>query len=261
MERRDQRRVRRKGWRAWTSLLPASAVWPIAAAFLASVFFLTGRIYRLSYLGHFHLEPSLFPDDLSARAIYAVAAWSNVFALLTEATSGYWKGHMLLSILAPTLAWLAFALVLALGRTAIGFIRARASRDQAPSRLRRYLGTVGRWLVGALRWLLPNEAVMQTMDRARRIIAGALAAYLVIMVLGLLLVLSVWPFQLAGDRVAVKAAASNFTDHAVVRLSQGGEEHRYRLMECGPAYCALFADGHAVVVPMSEVKRGESPAP
>jgi len=261
MERRDQRRVRRKGWRAWTSILPASAVWPIAAAFLASVFFLTGRIYRLSYLGHFHLEPSLFPDDLSARATYAVAAWANVFGLFTKATSGFWTGHMVLGILRPTLALLAFAFVLAVWRTFVSFMRTHASRQSAPSWLSRPVSAFGRGLLRVLRWLFPTEAVWHSVDRARRVIVGALLAYLVILALGLLLVLSVRPFQLAGERVAAGAAATTFAERAVVRLSEGGEEHRYRLMECGPAYCALFADGHAVVVPMSEVKRGESPAP
>lgn len=242
-------------------MVPPAAIWPIAAAFLASVFFLTGRFYRLSYLGHFHLEPSLFPDDLSARAIYAVAAWSNVFALLTDSTSGYWKGHVLLSILGPTLALLTFAFVLALWRTMMGFMLTRASRDQAPSWLSWFLEKFGRRLARVLRWLFPTEQVWRTVDRARRIIVGALAAYVVVMVLGLLLSLSVWPFQLAGERVATKAAASNFVDRSVVRLQEGGGERSYRLMECGPAYCALFADGHAVVVPMSELKRGESPAP
>lgn len=261
VEHREDRRVRRKRSPGWTSVVPPPAIWPIAAAFLASVFFLTGRIYRLSYLGHFHLEPSLFPDDLAARAAYAVTAWAQVFGLFNRATSGYWTSHMVLGILGPTLALLGFAFLLALWRTMISFIRARASREPAPSWLSRPSRAAGRWLLRVLRWLFPNEEAWGMVDRARRLIVGALAAYLIILVMGLLLVLVLRPFQLAGEDVAAGAAAARFGDRAVVRLPGDGKEVTYRLMECGPAYCALFADGHAVVVPMSELKRGESPAP
>jgi len=253
--------MRQKRMKGWASVMPASAMWPIAAAFLAGVFFLTGRIYRISYLRHFHLEPSLFPDDLSARAVYAVAGWANVYGFFTEATSGYWSGHMVLSILGPTLALLAFAFILAVWRTLVRFVPLYASRMSSPLWLSRPARGVGRWLLSMLRWLFPNEAAWHSVEIARRFIVGALGTYLVILALGLLLVLSLRPFQLAGERVAARSASSMFVDSAVVRLWEGGKERSYRLMECGPTYCALFGDGHAVVVPMSEVKRLDGPAP
>ncbi len=247
------------GRRRWTSALPPAAAWPILATVMAGVFFLTGRVYRLGYLGSFHLEPSLFPDDLSARVTYAVAAWIQALALFSRATSGFWIGHTVLGILAPTLGLLVIAVLLALLRSMGQLARHHGSRASAPAWLRRAGRPVGAWLRRALRWLFPTEDAWKPVDRARRVILAVLIAYVVILVMGLVIALSLKPFQLAGEQAAARDARDQFQDRAVVKLHEGETDRSYRLIECGPAYCALYAENHAVVVPLSELKRAESP--
>jgi hypothetical protein len=247
-------------WRlSWKAAIPPVAAWPIVATVMAGVFFLTGRVYRLGYLGYFHLEPSLFPDDLSARVTYAVAAWTQALALFSHATSGFWVGHMVLGILAPTLTLLAIAVLLALLRTLGQLARHHGSRASAPPSLRRVGRAVGRGLLGVVQWLFPSERAWKPVDRARRAILAVLTTYVAILILGLVIALSLIPFELAGEHIAAINEAAQFHDRAMVKLHEGGQERSYRLMECGPAYCALYAEHHAVVVPLSDLKRADSP--
>lgn len=255
-------RPRRRTWiHRWRAALPSAAAWPVLLTVMAGVFVLTGRVFRLGYLGYFHLEPSLFPDDLSARVTYAVIAWAQALALFSQVTSKFWVGHIVLSILAPTSALLAIAVIFALVRMLTDVARRQGSQTSPPGWMRRGVAGVGRGLLFALRWLFPSERAWMPVERARRVILGGLTIYLAILILGSALNLLLLAFQMAGEHSAARDVATGFQDHAVVKVREGAQDRSYRLMECGPAYCALFSERHAVVIPLSEMKRAESAIP
>lgn len=258
----EARRPRRQPWkRLLRNILPSAAAWPVLLTVMAAVFVLTGRVYRIGYLAYLHLEPSLFPDELSARVTYAAIAWSNVFGLFSQATSGFWTGHVVLGILAPTLALIAFAVFLALLRTLTHAARRHASETSPPDWLRRAGRGVGRGLLCALRWLFPSERAWIPIDWARKVMMGGLTIFMALLILGAVLNLLLLAFQLAGEHSAARDVAKGFRASAVVRIREGNEDLSYRLIECGPAHCALFSDHRAVVIPLSEMKRAESAIP
>jgi hypothetical protein len=48
---------------------------PTGSGLLTGMFYLNGQAYFLGYLGYFHLEPSMFSDDLTQQVFRSVAAW------------------------------------------------------------------------------------------------------------------------------------------------------------------------------------------
>lgn len=224
------------GWRTWRlrrmKITPPVAAWPILATVMAGVFFLTGRVDRLGYLGFFNLEPSLFPDDLSARVTYAMTAWTQALALFIRATSRLWSGHIIIAILAPTLALIAIAVALALVRSLMKLARRHATCTRRPEWFAVAADRIAGWLLCSIRWLLPTEAAQRPVELAWRVILGVLTLYIVTLVLGLTFSLSMEPFRLTGADSATQDAAAEFQDRAVVNLPNGGTDQFYRLMEC-----------------------------
>lgn len=235
-------------------------------AILAGGFLFTGRAYRLSYYAHLHLNGSVFPDDAQARSFDAVIAWGDVVTSLISLISRTVARHHLGMVLGPTLGLLLFVVTLAVIRDAP---RWTIWRKVSPAgKRRRMTGLIallrgpGRMVLAFLRWIAPPKEKFRLVERFYQAMLGLYGAYVFLVLVGLVFVALVLPFQHAGEDAASRDAKDGFSGQPDVALVLDGKAaSSFKLVECGADFCALFGGGHAITVPKDQIKLAVSAPP
>lgn len=225
----------RRGKKLWPLLAP------LATAAAVPVFYLNGKVYHESYLGFFKLEPSLFPQDTSSTLISAVLGWFHASLYGIRGTLAMLEHHYG-ALLGALLC------VLLLAPMNVLLKRLGPKLDDSQPRTRRplagaqYIKEAGRLLIGLF-----------------VVVYATLSAMLLITIV---FVLCVSPFAAAAKKVAAEDFAAGFKNSAQVTLTDPrGKTETFRIIECSPLFCALFASGRAISVPLSRIDWAESDRP
>lgn len=243
----------------WEIIVPLA---PVVVAILSAMFYLNGRAYFFGYLGHFHLEPTLFGDDLSGQVYRSVVAWLHVGNNFATWINAQIRPRTLWLFCIPILLPIALGIVGAICRLIV--IGLRCCRRGVRQRLR---GSIGlRRLRSVALW---TRKVFAIPEFARHFMRGlgmtyiaGYGAYIGIWVLILVLVFLVSPFDAVGRSVAAADAAENFQNSPWVELkSPTGAVTRYRLILCAPRFCAVWDNRRALTVPASALTWAVSPLP
>ncbi len=235
---------------------------PVALGLLTAMFFMTGRAYWLAYLNHFHLEPSLFSDDLSNQATRSVAAWLHAVTDVALWIRDHVAWAVVILVGLPVAVILGLCLAAGVFRglwrllsSLFGGFGAVARGAAAHPSIRatlRFLRT----------WFAPppfTDFVVRGIETAYAIAHGLYTGFWTV---GLILLILVAPFDYIGDSVALRDQVNGFADSPVVTLTDAsGKVTTYRLILCAPRYCALYDGKHAVTVAAASVTQAESPAP
>ncbi|MFZ5959109.1 hypothetical protein ACOXVJ_16530 [Pseudomonas knackmussii] len=230
-----QEQTPRRGKALWPLLAP------LATAAAMPVFYLNGKVYHESYLGFFKLEPSLFPQDTSSTLISAVLGWFHASLYGIRGTLGMLENHY-------GALFGALLCLLLLGPLNVLLKRLGQKLDEGQPRTRRplagaeYIKEAGRLLIGLF-------AVFYAILSAMLLIA-------------IVFVLCVGPFASVARKVAAEDFAAGFKNSPQVTLTDPrGKTETFRIIECSPLFCALFADGRAISVPLSRIDWAESDRP
>lgn len=207
----------------------------VTLAISAPFFYLNGKAYHDGYLSYFKLEPSMFPLDTSATFVTAVLAWFHAMSNGLESLLGLLSLHWLKTLLIGLGIILSLAvfnyLIDSLTQTLNNKTTRRPQRPpsaRTPS-LPRELGK------SALYLLLPSYGL-----------------FCVMLLISLVLMTTVTPFVFVGKQSAANDLKDGFRNSPQVTVSDpDGHKSRYRVMECSTAFCALYADGKAITVPIA----------
>ncbi|MBB5356841.1 hypothetical protein HDE76_000023 [Rhodanobacter sp. ANJX3] len=222
----------------WGARLIASiALLPLITALL----YLNGWAYHEGYLDYFHLPSSMFPLDLQETLVHGVAAWLNgAAAALT------WMIHSVVQHWFLVILTILF--ITSIGpfrRWFLTFVR----RKRPPT--------------FAAKWHLPVWMRKLAWQLIRAVSVSYLVFYIPFTILSLLvigLLVLVAPFQSVGRGIAAKDAATNFAASPEAFLTApDGVRRSLRVMSCEGPFCALYTEGHAVIVPRDSVTWATSP--
>lgn len=243
----------------WELIIPLA---PVVVAILSAMFYLNGRAYFFGYLGYFHLEPTLFGDDLSGQVYRSVVAWLHVGNNFAAWINAQIRPRTLWFFCIPLLLPIALGVVGAICRLVVYGLRCfrlDVRRRTRRSAVRHKLSSGARWIRTV--FAIPEFARHFMRGLGMTYIAGY-GAYIGIWVLILVLVFLVSPFDAVGHSAAAADAAEHFQDSPLVELkSPAGVARQYRLILCAPRFCAIWDDRHALAVPASAVTWSVSPVP
>lgn len=233
---------------------------PVVLALLTAMFYLNGRAYFLGYLDYFHLEPTMFSDDLSNQVTRSVMAWLH--ATMNFAT--WYRAQFRWTTAALLLAPIAFLVVLclaaALFRGLVSLvIRAFRWLPRRTAKMRKHPGllVMARWIG---KTFTPPPFVKAFMSGLGTVYLAGYIGCVLVWVVSLILIVLVLPFGAVGKSVAAKDAAEQFaTSPMAVVKDAHGNETTYRIILCAPRYCALYDGKRALTVSASEIGRAESP--
>jgi hypothetical protein len=235
---------------------------PAALGLLTAMFLLTGRAYWLGYLGYFHLESTMFSDDLSNQVTRSVAAWLYAIQQVSVWIRAHIQWTTLIAFLLPIAVFLTLCVVAAIGRV-IGGLGGRIVRWAAEQTRGVRSHPISRQaILNAARWFAPPSFARTFMRGFALAYASAYFLYIAFWAVGLVIVLLVGPFDTVGRSVAAKDMEEHFGSSPVVTVSDSsGRPSEYRMILCAPRYCALFDGKRAITVASSSVARTDSPAP
>jgi hypothetical protein len=247
---------KRLSWPLIVSLIPTSL------GLLTGMFYLNGQAYFLGYLAYFHLEPSMFGDDLTQQVFRSVAAWLYASTDLFSWLGGQFHWTLLALLLLP----IGGVVVLCVGAAVLRVVGGFALR-------------AGRWLGGAIapamthpqlrrcaRWLgrvfAPPAMVRPFLRGLGTTYIVGYFGYLALSGLILVLILLVAPFDAVGRSIAARDVANGFASSPRVSVTAAdGTLATYHVILCAPRYCALFDGKVAITVSAATVARAESPVP
>jgi len=212
-------------------LLVAIALLPIFTA----VLYLNGWAYHEGYLDYFHLPSSMFPLDLQATLVHGVVAWLNggtkALLWMSQSVADHWV-WVLISILVV-------ASVSPLRRFFLAFLKTKSLPDFV------------------VKWHLSARMKKLVLELMRGVSVVYLVFYIPFAMLSVMLIallVLVAPFQSVGRDIATKDAQKNFAESPEVYLTgPDGVRQSFRVMSCEGPFCALYASGHAVVVPRDSI--------
>lgn len=243
----------------WELIIPLA---PVIVALLSAMFYLNGRAFFFGYLGYFHLEPTLFGDDLGGQVYRSVVAWLYVGNNIATWINAQIRPRSLWLFCIPLLLPIVLGVVGAVGRLIQYGVR---SFGRKVKRRLRSLAILPRFRSG-LQWVREVLAIPAFAHRIMRGLGMAYivgyGAYILIWVLILVLVFLVSPFDAIGRSVAATDAAENFQDSPLVEIkSPSGVVTQYRLILCAPRFCAVYGNHRALAVPAKAMTWAVSPLP
>lgn len=247
---------KRLSWPLIVSLIPTSL------GLLTGMFYLNGQAYFLGYLGYFHLEPSMFGDDLTQQVFRSVAAWlyasTDLFSWLGSQLRWALLALLLLPVGGVIVLCVGAAVLRVVGGFALGAVRwlggtiAPAMTHPQVRRLARWLGRV----------FAPPAVVRPFLRGLGTTYIVGYFSYLALCGLMLVLILLVAPFDAVGRSIAARDVAKGFASSPQVTIAAAdGAPVTYHIILCAPRYCALFNGKVAITVSAATVARAESPEP
>lgn len=208
-------------------------------AVLAPLFYMAGKVYYEGYLFYFHLKPSMFPMDVYET--FSTAAMALIYASLEGLNGAQRIFEKHCQALVVLFLLLVFSLLLYRF-----FVRRMMSRLNA-------------WRP-AYRW---SPRVLFCIEEFFKCFAWVFMPFYILFfcmfAVAFLLFLILAPFDSVGKQQAERDLRGEFKNSPLVGvLGPEGDFARYRLMECSSSFCALYAKGLVVTVPVSDVKWGVS---
>lgn len=209
----------------------------VALAITTPFFYLNGKAFHDGYLGYFELESSMFPMDTSATFVTAVLAWLFAITGGLKGIMGFANKNILL-----ILAMFVFVVFVVLVFGSINFLLKKYSSRLESWQLRINSGASGTtWFreLGrcAFYMFVPSYALFCLM------LAFAIVVFSTLM-----------PFVYVGQQRASEDLSSGFKKSPLVKfMNVDGALQAYRVMQCSPIFCALYAEGKVITVPLSAI--------
>ncbi|MGR6738284.1 hypothetical protein [Pseudomonas chlororaphis] len=217
------------------STIPWGMIGSIILAITAPFFYLNGKAYHDGYLGYFKLEPSMFPLDTSATFVTAVVAWFHAM------TGGMQGGLKFIGQHWPWVSTTGLAIILAFGL--LNYLRARLT-----SNINRKRQAENKSQTPA-----PNPSLLRELGKCLfYLVFLNYGIFSVMFLISFILMTTITPFMFVGQKSAADDLQDGFKDSPLVTLTDpSGAKGTYRLMQCSAAFCALYADGKAITVPVT----------
>ena len=224
---------------------------PIFLVVATGIFYLNGVAFRQGYLNYFHLQSSMFDDDVGSQVAFAVRGWQELYHMVLSGAWGaliYWAMPYLIS--AIFVCWLAWKLE-----------RGHHARRQASLSHRLTINAQLRRRAAKRRMDRTRPHPLRDAPLTRRLAMGlwllwfvATVTFLVVDVMGVVLGVCVSPFLYAGKSLAIHDEAGGFADAPWVTVpTPEGPKVTFRLITCAPRFCALYRTDRIVTVPASLV--------
>ncbi|UUC47946.1 hypothetical protein NOX82_18775 [Pseudomonas citronellolis] len=216
-----------------------SLLGPLVTAASLPILYLNGKAYHDAYLGYFKLEPSMFPQDTASTLISAVIGWFHAMLAGLKGVLGLLEQHYGL-VLGMALVIVLIMAPMSVMLTRLGKrLDSRRSASRQNRLLSEYVKEAGLYLF----WLF----------------TVSYSVFALMFMIALLLSLSISPFYAIGKKVAAEDLKAGFVNAPRVELSDPkGRSGDFRIIECSSMFCALYASGRAVVVPVSAIDWAES---
>ncbi len=206
---------------------------PLLLAVATPFLYLHGKAYHEGYLGYFDLEPSMFPLDIAATLTTAVLAWAQA------ATAGL---EGLTSLLAANIG-----VVLAL------FVLAVLLFGSFNYLIRRYRPVLERSRRGESSDA-PASWGRELMRSALYLFLPGYGLFALLLMVALIILLNVVPFVKVGADQAARDLQGEFRRAPAVQVADMvGAVSEYRLIQCSTLFCALYARGTVMAVPVSAI--------
>ena len=208
-------------------------------AITAPLFYMAGKVYYEGYLFYFNLSPSMFPIDVYET--FSTATMALIYASL-EGLNGaqrIFERHTQVLVM--------FFFLLVFGLLVFRFL------------VRRLTNRVNSWRP-ACRW---SPRLLCFMEEFFRCFAWVFMPFYVVFfcmfAVAFFLFLILVPFDSVGKQQAERDLRAEFRAAPLVSLLEArGDYSHYRLMDCSSSFCALYARGVVVTVPVADIKRGVS---
>ena len=203
---------------------------------LTPVAYLNGRAFHDGWYAYFKLDPYMFPLDTAGILQNAPTAWVNgILALAHIAITGivaHW-GYTTLYLVLLILIWRT-------GGSLLSHLKRSQTRRRAETNQQR------RSLLRRVLWWIAEPLI------GLGISVGAL--YIMLYGLSMVVILLILPFELVGRHEAKLEVERHFQNMPVVTLkSPKGDQADYHIIGCGPQFCGVFGEGHAITVPVSAI--------
>ncbi|TLX57100.1 hypothetical protein DN824_12815 [Stutzerimonas nosocomialis] len=206
---------------------------PLLLAVATPFLYLHGKAYHEGYLGYFDLEPSMFPLDTAATLMTAVMAWAHAATAGITGLTALLAANLGLVLALFVLAVLLFGTfnyLVRRYRPALERSR-RAQAGDAPASWWREL------VRSALYLFLPGYAL-----------------FALLLLVALIILLNVVPFVKVGAGQAARDLQGEFRRAPAVQVADmAGAVSEYRLIQCSTLFCALYARGTVMAVPVSAI--------
>jgi hypothetical protein len=214
----------------------------VISAFLVvmtPVAYISGRGFHDAWYGYFHLNGDMFPLDTVNMMTMGYEAWSEQGGWMSERLANV----IILHTFRMLMAFVGFILFSGVAGL-LARLWERRDKQSAPHDLKPALLPGGLFAQVFLNGHLFNVAIAW------------------VMVMWLVSVLTLEASVAMGTYDARAGAYSGFKyEPSVIVKSQDGTMQTFRLMECGPQFCALWGSDHAVMVPVASVLWAESSKP
>jgi len=200
--------------------------------------YLNGSAYHDGYLSRLGLVPSMFPLDTAATLIHGVLAWYIALAkgvgfIAAIETRHLWKigiGFLVASLMTGTWLWL---------------VQKKAPKENqlaSPKKQRKEKSGFRQWAAkvgnGAFYIFLAGYGFI-------------LLSFLLTLTISALII----PFLSVGKSVAAEEFAKEFSTSPIAHMTIGSEKKSsYRIIQCSASFCALYADGTILTVPLSKIE-------
>jgi hypothetical protein len=216
---------------------------PIAWGMIGSVilaittpfFYLNGKAYHDGYLGYFQLETSMFPMDTSTTFVNAVLAWYHAMTKGLKGGMEFIGQHWLWAVIVCALSILVFGglnYLIALFNKKLTDKKQSAKQPQATVPAPSFFKEIGKC---ALYIFIPSYGLFVAM-----------------FFISFILMITITPFVLIGKDSAAEDLKNGFKDSPQVTVNDpDGHKGTYRIMQCSTSFCALYADGKAITVPIA----------
>ena len=205
----------------------------------APLFYMAGKVYYEGYLLYFHLKPSMFPMDVYET--FSTATMALIYASL-EGLNGaqrIFERH--------SQALVVLFLILVFGLLLYRFF------------VRRLTNRLNSWHPT---FRLSPRALF-CIEEVFKCFAWVFMPFYVLFFcmfsVAFLLFLILVPFESVGKQQAERDLRGEFKTSPLVGVLEPERGYaRYRMMECSSSFCALYAKGLVMTVPVSDIKWGVS---
>lgn len=210
---------------------------------ITPVVYFNGYAFHDGWYEYFHLDPAMFPLDTAGTLTWGTVAWADLLIKIVTTLKQVELSRWLLPMSVIGAAAIAASLMI-WGHDSWKASSAKRG-NQPTSEFSKKIQ------LAAIRIFLP--IVMMALF--------AVAIYALIFVVMLVLAIMSGPFYALGAEAAQKAALNGFLDRPVVTVTTQTRAVEQREIACGLQFCALWANKHADIVPVSAVTAGDAPAP